>query len=125
MRRLFCLFLLLLIASTLSAEPTRLLRFPDIHNDQITFVYAGDIYASSRQGGVARRLTSGEGLELFPKFSPDGTQIVYTPIDREFRTWKRHRGGRAQDVWTYDLTTHSSRQLTDHRATDHQPLWAG
>ena len=35
--------------------------------------------------------------------SPDGSKYVYTPIDREFRTWKRSRGGRAQDVWVYDL----------------------
>ena len=36
-------------------------------------------------------------------FSPDAGKIVYTPIDREFRTWKRYQGGRAQDVWIYDL----------------------
>jgi tricorn protease len=57
--------------------------------------------------------------------SPDGTQYVYTPIDREFRTWKRYRGGRAQDVWVYDLTNNTSKQLTTHRATDYQPVWVG
>jgi tricorn protease len=58
-------------------------------------------------------------------FSPDGTKIVYTPIDREFRTWKRYRGGRAQDVWIYDLENSASEQLTDNPATDHQPVWVG
>ncbi len=57
--------------------------------------------------------------------SPDGTKFVYTPIDREFRTWKRYRGGRAQDVWVYDLLADSSEQLTTHVATDHQPVWVG
>ena len=57
--------------------------------------------------------------------SPDGTKYVYTPIDREFRTWKRYRGGRAQDVWIYDLENSSSLRLTDHRATDNQPMWVG
>src|SRR5690606_35281319 len=57
--------------------------------------------------------------------SPDGSKYVYTPIDREFRTWKRYRGGRAQDVWIYDLENDSSLQLTDHRATDNQPMWVG
>lgn len=52
----------------------------------------------------------------------DGKKYVYTPIDREFRTWKRTRGGRAQDVWVYDLENNTSQQLTEHRATDHQPV---
>lgn len=58
-------------------------------------------------------------------FSPDGTKFVYTPIDRDFRNWKRYRGGRAQDVWVYDLVANSSLQLTSDRATDHQPMWLG
>ena len=57
--------------------------------------------------------------------SPDGNTFVYTPIDREFRTWKRYRGGRAQDVWTYDLKNNVSKQLTTNAATDNQPVWVG
>ncbi|MBW8190357.1 PDZ domain-containing protein [Neiella marina] len=202
-------------------EDTRLLRFADIHKEQVTFVYAGDIYIADHTTGESLRLTDHIGFEAFPKFSPDGQQIafsaeyngsrqiyvmnadgsglkqltyyndvgpmpprggfdyrvldwtpdgkhvifranrtpwgkrmgrpymvsvdggmesplavpetgggmltpdgnryVYTPIDREFRTWKRTRGGRAQDVWVYDLETNTSEQLTTHRATDHQP----
>lgn len=57
--------------------------------------------------------------------SPDGKSYVYTPIDREFRSWKRYRGGRAQDVWTFDLTNNSARRLTDNPASDSQPTWVG
>jgi tricorn protease len=57
--------------------------------------------------------------------SPDGQSYVYTPIDREFRSWKRYRGGRAQDVWTYDLVNNTSQRLTDNPATDNQPMWIG
>lgn len=57
--------------------------------------------------------------------SPDGTKFVYTPIDRDFRSWKRYRGGRAQDVWIYDLAANTSLQLTADRATNHQPMWVG
>ncbi len=57
--------------------------------------------------------------------SPDGGSYVYTPIDREFRSWKRYRGGRAQDVWIYDLVNNTSRRLTDNPATDNQPMWIG
>ena len=65
-----------------AAEPqdglARLLRFPDIHGDMIAFVYAGDIWTVPDSGGTARRLTSHAGLELFPKFSPDGRMIAFS-----------------------------------------------
>ena len=57
--------------------------------------------------------------------SPDGTKYVFTPIMREFRTWKRHRGGRAQDVWIYDLARNTAEQITDFAGTDNQPVWVG
>ena len=56
----------------------RLMRFPDISGDQIAFSYAGDLWLVSRQGGTARRITTHPGLELFPKFSPDGRSIAFT-----------------------------------------------
>jgi len=59
-------------------DDTRLLRFPDINNDLIAFVYAGDIWTVNSNGGEARRLTSHEGLELFPKISPDGQWIAFS-----------------------------------------------
>jgi len=60
------------------ASLTRLLRYPDIQGDTIVFVYAGDIWTVSAEGGTARRLTSGDGLELFPKLSPDGRWVAFT-----------------------------------------------
>jgi tricorn protease len=67
-----------LIRGPLSAGEARLLRFPDIHGDQVAFVHGGDIYTVSAEGGVARRLTSHEGQELYPKFSPDGRWIAFS-----------------------------------------------
>ncbi|HVT60077.1 MAG TPA: PDZ domain-containing protein [Thermoanaerobaculia bacterium] len=219
----------LLLPAFLPAQPppgeSRLLRYPDIHGDRIAFVYGGDIWVVGTEGGVARRLTSHPGLELFPKFSPDGkwiaftgeysgsrqvhlisadggpprqltfhndvgqlpprggydnqvlgwtpdgkdvvfranrvpyserlgrpylvpvaggmerpmrvpesgngmlspdgTKFVYTPIQSEFRGWKRYRGGRAQDVWIYDLEHDTSERITDYPGTDNQPMWIG
>ncbi|MBB5207858.1 S41 family peptidase [Chiayiivirga flava] len=229
MKRLAALSVASLLAAGAPAahadSPTKLLRFPDIQGERIAFVYAGDIYVVNAGGGTALRLTSHPGAELYPKFSPDGSQIafsaeyngtrqvfvmpstggeprqltwygdvgampprggtdnrvldwtpdgknivvrmnrlpyderagrpylvpvaggnetpmpmpesgggmlspdgskfVYTPIDRDFRSWKRYRGGRAQDVWIYDLAANTSLQLTNDRATDHQPMWIG
>ncbi|MGQ9590517.1 MAG: S41 family peptidase [Planctomycetota bacterium] len=213
-------------AALFAEEPlddARLLRFPDIHGDAIVFVYAGDLWTVPASGGAARRLTSGEGLELFPRFSPDGKWIAYTGHDdgssdvyvipaeggmprrltwypsrvnsdrmgwdnmvidwtpdskilfrsqrgpiggfvgepyavspeggpaerfplpecgllsfapdgkriaynrvfRNFRTWKRYRGGMAQDVWIYDLEKRALERLTDWEGTDTEPLWIG
>jgi len=56
----------------------RLMRFPDICKDKITFMYGGDLWLAPSSGGVARRITSHPGRELFPKFSPDGNWIAFT-----------------------------------------------
>jgi tricorn protease len=56
----------------------RLMRFPDVSKDQIVFSYAGDLWLVGRDGGIARRITSHPGLELFPKFSPDGRWLAFT-----------------------------------------------
>ena len=32
-------------------EDTRILRFADIHKDNVTFVYAGDIYIANHKNG--------------------------------------------------------------------------
>jgi tricorn protease len=212
-----------LVTSALAINDSRLLRFPDVNKHLIVFVYAGDIWSVSSLGGVAQKLTSHEGLELFPKispdgqwiafsaeysgsrqvyimpiyggiptqltyyndvgmmpprggfdyqildwtpdsqnilvranrtpygrrrgkyflvsinegletplqipeagggtFSPDGKKIVYTPIAREFRTWKRYKGGMAQDIWIYDLEKDESKKLTTFPGTDQHPIW--
>lgn len=212
-------------AAGVAMDDVRLLRFPDISGDLIAFVYAGDIWTVSSGGGEARRLTSHEGLELFPKISPDGkwiafsgeysgnrqifiipsgggvprqltwynsvgvmpprggydhvvlgwtpdskqiliranrtpfsdrngryylvspdgglekplpivnggfgvlspdgSKIVFTPVDREFRNWKRYIGGRATDLWIYDLKNNTSEQITDFEGTDQLPVWSG
>lgn len=233
MRRSAIALLTLVAAAALAAGPaaqpasaqTKLLRFPDIHGDQVAFVYAGDIWTAPADGGRATRLTAHPGLELFPKFSPDGewiaftgqydgdeqvyviptaggepkqltyypaagplpprwgfdnqvygwspdgsevlfrsmrygwdltdtqlfladvdgglpeplpmpisgagdlspdgAQVAYSPLIRDFRSWKRYQGGWAQDLWIFDLESHDARQITDHPRTDRDPMWIG
>lgn len=224
---IFGLIIMLIVvpAAGLAMDDVRLLRFPDINGNLIAFVYAGDIWTVSSGGGEARRLTSHEGLELFPKISPDGkwiafsgeysgsrqvfvipsnggvprqltwynsvgvmpprggwdhvvldwtpdskqiliranrtpfsdrngryylvslhgglekplplinggfgklspdgSKMVFTPVDREFRNWKRYTGGRATDLWIYDLKNNTSEQVTDFIGTDQHPVWSG
>ncbi|PKP04274.1 MAG: protease, partial [Bacteroidetes bacterium HGW-Bacteroidetes-6] len=61
-----------------SQQEARLMRFPTISNSQIAFSYAGDLYTVEKAGGLARRITSGDGYEMFPRFSPDGKWIAFT-----------------------------------------------
>jgi tricorn protease len=69
---------LLLVVSTRGEGQTKLLRFPDVHGDRVVFTYGGDLWLATVEGGVATRLTSHPGLELFAKFSPDGKWIAFT-----------------------------------------------
>ena len=223
--RFLGIFLVLAGVSFSQAEEARLLRFPAIHGDQVVFTYAGDLYTVDSKGGVARRLTSHSGFEMFPKFSPDGksiaftgqydgnteiykipssggepkrltwtstlsrdevsdrmgpnnitlgwtpdgkdilfrsrmttfndflgqlytvnanggmheelplprggfasyspdgSKIVYNRIFREFRTWKRYRGGMCDDIWTYDFKTKKTEQLVDTLDQEIEPMW--
>ncbi len=61
-----------------SVEPTKLLRYPDVYEDQVVFCYAGDLWRSDFDGNNVVRLTAHPGLEEFPKFSPDGKWIAFT-----------------------------------------------
>ncbi len=215
----------LIIFNVSAMNDARMMRFPDINNNLIAFVYAGDIWTVNSNGGDAKRLTSHPGIELFPKispdgkwiafsaeysgsrqiwvmpseggtarqltfynsvgvmpprggfdnvvldwtpdsknilfranrttfgerngkyytvsinggmeeplqivnggfatFSPDGSQICFTPVDREFRSWKRYKGGRATELWIYNLNNNSSKQITNWVGTDQWPTWYG
>ncbi|MFA6467472.1 MAG: S41 family peptidase [Bacteroidota bacterium] len=215
-----------IISGLLFSQESRLLRFPAVHGEKLVFTYAGDLYTVSSQGGVARKITSDVGMEMFARFSPDGKniaftgqydgntevfvipaeggsprrltytatldrddvsdrmgpnnivmswkdnstviyrsrriefndwkgQLYYASIDggipnqlplprggwnsfspdgkklaynrifREFRTWKRYRGGQADDIWIYDFATRKTENITNNSAQDIFPMWAG
>ncbi|MGH8102848.1 MAG: protease, partial [Chthoniobacterales bacterium] len=82
MRTLLKLSLLVLIAGSAFGQnlpnTTRLLRFPTTDGKQIVFCYTGELYTVAKEGGIARRLTSGPGYSSFPHFSSDGSKIAFT-----------------------------------------------
>jgi len=61
-----------------SPKTTRILRFPTTNDRDIVFCYAGQLYTVGKDGGIARRLTSGPGYTSFPRFAPDAKQVAYT-----------------------------------------------
>ena len=81
----------------------------------------GRLFSVPRAGGLPERLPLPKGGVL--SFSPDGKKIAYNRIFRNFRTWKRYDGGLAQDVWTFDLTTHAVQRITHWKGTDTHPMW--
>ncbi len=208
--------LFLAASGALSAQNNaRLFRQPDVSANNIAFVFGDDIWIVPKQGGTATKLSSPDGPELYPRFSPDGQSIafsgnydgnldIYTlPISggipqrithhgmpdvlqdwfpdgksllytssmnsgkqrfsqfykvpatgglpekmppaygeyasfspdgkkiafvyksRANRTWKRYRGGTAADVYTFDLNTLASENITQNEANDEFPMWHG
>jgi len=85
---------------------SRLLRYPDIHDNLVVFVSAGDLWTVPVQGGRAMRLTTSEGLELSPHFSPDGKWIAFTG---------EYDGNR--DVYVIPSTGGEPRRLTWRQAS--------
>ncbi len=75
---IFILAILLSSGVMAQNEEARLMRFPTIHGDQVVFSYAGDLFQVAKSGGLARRLTNDDGLELFPRFSPDGKTLAFS-----------------------------------------------
>ena len=59
-------------------EPPSLFQKPTVNRTHIVFFYAGDLWTVGREGGDARRLTTGVGIETDPLFSPDGNWIAFT-----------------------------------------------
>jgi tricorn protease len=58
-------------------------------------------------------------------FSSDGSLFAYNRMTREDRTWKRYRGGMAQDVWLFDFGKRTDRRLTLFDGTDRLPMLIG
>ena len=51
--------------------------------------------------------------------------MAYNRIFREFRTWKRYRGGMADDIWIFDFKTNKIENITNNPANDIIPMWYG
>jgi tricorn protease len=69
---------ILFFSSIAFAEGNYLFQRPALSHTQIVFTFAGDLWSVPREGGDAKRLTSGPGIENDPVFSSDGSQIAFT-----------------------------------------------
>src|SRR5436309_2149784 len=77
LRRALLTLLLVPVVARADAGPPVLLQRPAVSAKLVAFCYAGDLWVVGRDGGNARRLTAGVGLESYPVFSPDGEQVAF------------------------------------------------
>ncbi len=83
----------------------------------------GKLYQVARTGGLPEPLplpTAGAA-----DYSPDGKRMIYSPLFRDFRTWKRYEGGWAQDLFVVDLATLALEPVSPTVRTERDPMWVG
>jgi tricorn protease len=85
--------------------------------------FKGELTLAKIGGGLPEALPLPRGG--WCSFSPDGKQLVYNRVFREFRTWKRYRGGQADELWLYDFASKETTKLTQDAAQDIFPMWRG
>jgi len=78
MRYLVLAAVLLLTPSGLAQSNRGYYRFPAISGNTIAFTAEGDLWETTIDGGIARRLTTHPGDETHAAFSPDGKTIAYS-----------------------------------------------
>ncbi|HLJ93118.1 MAG TPA: protease, partial [Gemmataceae bacterium] len=85
--------------------------------------FLGKLYLVAPTGGLPEQLPLPRGG--FCSFSPDDRKLAYNRVFREFRTWKRYRGGMADDIWIYDFETKKTENITNTLDQDIIPMWSG
>jgi imidazolonepropionase-like amidohydrolase/Tol biopolymer transport system component len=112
------------VQNGLPLKPTRTVEFTaregswisvDVSPDGTTLVFdlLGDIYTMPVEGGRARPISTGMAFDAQPRFSPDGTRIVFTS-DRS--------GG--EGVWIMSLDMRDTVQVTRGKTDKYDsPEW--
>lgn len=94
------------------SKPLLLLQNPTLSKTQIAFVYGGDIWTVSREGGAAVRLVTGRDMAGAPFFSPDGSMVAFSAdYDNNI------------DVYVVAATGGEPRRLTYHPGADVAVGW--
>ena len=94
-------------ANAVDIHDTLMLADPAVSDAHVAFIYAEDLWIADRSGGTARRLTTHEGTESNPNFSPDGAWIAFTG----------HYDGN-EDVYLIPVEGGSPTRLTWHPGND-------
>jgi len=82
-----------------------------------------NLFTVSPDGGMPSKLPIPYGA--VGSINDSGEWVAYTTDSRDFRSWKRYRGGLATDIWLYNLNTNEAQKVTDWEGTDTTPMWNG
>lgn len=85
--------------------------------------FKGHLFLAPVDGGIHKQLPLPRGG--FASYSPDGKKLAYNRIFREFRTWKKYRGGMADDISIYNFETKETKSIAESPAQDIIPMWHG
>ncbi|WP_343746488.1 PDZ domain-containing protein [Chitinophaga sp.] len=102
----------LLTAQSQAQVSASLFRYPDVSRTQIAFSYANDIWLVPKEGGTAVKITSPAGMEMFPRFSPDGNKLAFSA---------NYDGN--LDVYVMPVTGGVPFRLTQHGGADNLVDW--
>ena len=106
------LFGILFCAFTNAQISGSLMQYPDVSETHITFVYGNDVWIAPKSGGNANRLSSPDGSESYPRFSPDGSMIAYSA---------NYHGN--SDVYLININGGVPKRLTFHGMFDRVLGW--
>lgn len=81
------------------------------------------LYTVSVDGGPAEVLPMPEAGS--GDYSPDSSQMVYSPQNRDFRPEKRYGGGQANALYIFDLKTYAAKRITEGPRPTRDPMWMG
>jgi tricorn protease len=115
----FLSFLILVMCNCVTPAQSQgpmLLENPTISRTKIAFSYAGDIWLVDRSGGTAQRLTTSPAREVYPTFSPDGSQVAFARLNPS-------AGPLAWDVYVVSVSGGDARRVTYHPDFDVPIKW--
>lgn len=82
-----------------------------------------ELFTVPATGGDPVRMPLGWAALL--SVDPESGRYAFNRISREYRTWKRYRGGTAQDIWVGHPDEADYQKVTDFDGTDAFPMWHG
>lgn len=94
-----------------------------VYRNRISDGFSGKLFTVDKEGGLSEAIPLPEGG--FCSYSPDGKQLAYNRVMREFRTWKYYKGGMADDIWVYNPNSKTVENITNNVAQDIFPMWIG
>ena len=94
-----------------------------VYRNRIGSGFEGKLYTVNKEGGLSTVIPLPEGG--FSSYSPDGKQLAYNRVMREFRTWKYYKGGMADDIWIYNPAKSEVTNISNSNAQDIVPMWIG